>query len=487
MRLDSGESLGTRLMKPSTRRAFLRQAGTVAATLACSNGMPSWALAAPASPKLRAWITAGEQRFKQLAVHPWQTASTASPSAVEIDPTQQFQSILGFGGACTDSSCYLLSRMDPSGRRDLMEELVGADGLRLSVGRTCMGSSDYSRSAYSYDDSTSPDPELNQFSIAHDRQYILPMLREVLRENPELFVISTPWSPPGWMKSSGSLLGGAMRKKYFASYAQYFVKFLEAYKSEGVSVAAVTTQNEVAADQDGAMPAALWGQEYEAGFVRDYLGPALRKASLDTRIWLLDHNYDLWGRVMDQLSDPAVAQYVDGVAWHGYMGTPDAMTRVHNAFPAKGAYWTEGGSFIDAPDYTADWTKWSGTYAGILKNWARTIVAWNLVLDEKGKPNIGPFACGGVVTLDSKTQKITRSGQYWAFAHYSKAVRRGARVISSKATLPGIEHVAFANPDGDYVLVLTNQGDEREIDCRFDGKSLRLALPRNSIVTLQWS
>jgi glucosylceramidase len=313
------------------------------------------------------------------------------------------------------------------------------------------------------------------------------MLREAVHTNPELYLFSSPWSPPGWMKASHSLLGGNMRKQYFAAYAQYFVKFLEAYRTEGVNISAVTIQNEVDSDQDGRMPAAMWGQEYEMGFIREFLGPALRKASLDTKIWILDHNYDLWGRALDELSDPGVSQFVDGVAWHGYMGTPDGMTRVHSAFPDKHAYWTEGGPFISAPDYATDWAIWSGKYAGILKNWARCIVAWNVVLDEKGTPNIGPFDCGGIVTVDSKTQRITRSGQYWAFAHYSKAVRRGARVIASSGSVSGLEHVAFANPAGDYVLVLTNQGEAREIACRFEGKSLHLSLPKNSIVTLQWS
>jgi glucosylceramidase len=474
-------------MKVSSRRVFLRQAAaSAAAGLAYTKGLSSWSQAAPSLP-LRAFVTAGEDRFRPLNAERWHAAPAGRAADVEIDATQQFQSILGFGGALTDASCYLFSRMDPAQREALMEEFFGADGLRFSAGRTCIGSSDYSLNAYTYDDSSEPDPELKNFTIAHDREYILPTLRQAQLINPELFLLSTPWSPPAWMKSSGSLLGGAMRKRYFAAYAQYFVKFLEAYKAEGVKIGAVTTQNEVDTEQEGRMPAALWGQEYEIGFVRDFLGPAIRNASLGTKIWLLDHNYDLWGRVLDELGDPAVFDQVDGVAWHGYMGTPDAMTRVHNAFPTKCAYWTEGGPDIAAPDYATDWAKWSGTYAGILKNWARCIVAWNLVLDEKGNPNIGPFSCGGVVTLDSKTQKITRSGQYWAFAHYSKAVRRGARVIASKCAVSGVEHVAFVNPGGEYVLVLTNQGEAREIACGFGQKSLQLSLPQNSIVTVQWS
>jgi glucosylceramidase len=431
-------------------------------------------------------MTAGEQRFAEIGVPAWQTASAQQPIDIEIDPAVRYQSVLGFGGAFTDASCYLLSRMEQAERRKLMDELFGARGLRLSVGRTCIGSSDYSRSAYSFDDSQTPDPDLTHFTVDHDREYLLPTMREALQVNPELFYFSSPWSPPGWMKAGNSLLGGSMRKQYFAAYAQYFVKFVQAYRAEGINIKAVTTQNEVDTDQDGRMPAALWGQEYEAGFIREFLGPALRNASLETKIWLLDHNYNLWGRVLDELNDPAVCQYVEGVAWHGYVGTPDAMTRVHDAFPDKHTYWTEGGPDISDPAYATDWAKWSGTFAGILRNWARCIVGWNLVLDENGEPNIGPFRCGGVLTLNSKTREITRSGQYWAFAHYSKAVRRGAQVIASKGTLSGVEHVAFVNPDGDHVLVLTNQQEARTIHCGFMGRSLSLNLPAKSIVTMQW-
>jgi glucosylceramidase len=474
-------------MKKRTRRTFMQNTATAAAWLACTRALPSFGLAASASSKLRAWITSGDQRFNELAVEPWQPTSATSPSTIEVDSSKRFQSILGFGGAFTDSSCYLFSRMEPTQRKTLMDEFFGPQGLCFNVGRTCIGASDYSLTPYSFDDSQTPDPELKNFSIAHDRAYILPTLHDAANLNPEMFLFSSPWSPPGWMKTGGSLLGGSMRKHYFDSYAQYFVKFLEAYKADGVHIAAVTTQNEVDTDQDGRMPASLWGQEYEASFIGDFLGPALRNASLDTKIWILDHNYNHWGRAVDELSDPRVAEFVDGVAWHGYVGTPDAMSRVHDAFPNKDTFWTEGGPDVTAPDYATDWATWSGTYAGILKNWARCIVAWNFVLDEKGAPNIGPFSCGGVVTLDSKTQKITRSGQYWAFAHYSKAVRRGARVVATHAALPGVEHVAFVNPDGSYVLVLTNREEAREIDCRFEEKSLHLKLPKDSIITLQWS
>ena len=288
------------------------------------------------------------------------------------------------------------------------------------------------------------------------------------------------------MKANGSLLGGSMRKKYLAVYAQYFVKFLQAYMKEGVKIRAVTAQNEVDTDQDGRMPAALWGQEYEIEFVKKYLGPALEQASLDTRIWILDHNYNLWGRVLDELSDPDFNKYVEGVAWHAYAGTPDAMTRVHDAYPAKSTYWTEGGPTYNSPDYATDWAKWSHTFAGVLHNWAQCIVAWNLLLDEIGRPNIGPASCGGVVTVNSQTHEITRSGQYWAFAHYSKFVQRGARVIASDSSLDGIDHVAFENPDGTHVLVITNQGGEQKVMCQSEKQVLDLTLGPGSITSLHW-
>ena len=249
------------------------------------------------------------------------------------------------------------------------------------------------------------------------------MLREARKANPDLFLFSSPWSPPGWMKPNNSMLGGAMRKQNFDPYARYFLKFLEGYKAEGVVINAVTVQNETDAEQEGRMSACLWAQEQEIEFGKGFSAPALRKAGLPTKIWVLDHNYSLWGRAIDELSDPAAYESIDGIAWHGYVGEPTAMSRVHDAFPAKHAYWTEGGPDVTQPDYQTDWTKWADQFNGILNNWARAITAWNVALDEKGNPNIGPFSCGGVITVENTTHKVTRSGQYWAFAHYSKHVR----------------------------------------------------------------
>lgn len=470
-------------MDHTNRRTFLKLAA-----LTASASFTRWAYpeTSATATGVRAWRTIDKQRFAAIEAPEWREGYTISAMSIRLDPDERYQQILGFGAALTDASCYLLHQLDTAKRKALLDDCFGASGLRMSVARTTIGSSDYSLSAYTYDDTQAPDPDLKHFSIDHDRKYILPMLKEAQQVNPELFYFSSPWSPPAWMKAGNTLLGGSMRNHYFDAYAQYFVKFLQEYAASGVKIHAVTVQNEVDTDQDGRMPQALWGQEYEMAFVKEHLGPALQKAGLDTKIWIIDHNYNLWGRAVDELSDPDVYKYVDGVAWHGYFGPPSAMTRVHDMFPDKSAYWTEGGPDYKSPDYATDWAKWSSTFTGILRNWARCIVSWNLVLDENGKPNIGPFDCGGVVTLNSKTQEITRSGQYWAFAHYSKVIQRGAYVIASWGELNGIDHVALKNPDGSHVLILTNTGREQTVQCALHQKSLSVTLPPDSVTTLTW-
>ena len=221
----------------------------------------------------------------------------ASQNALVLDPSKKFQEMLGFGAAFTDAACYTFNRLSPDARETLFHDLFHPSEMGLNVCRTCIGASDYSTEVFSYDEGE-PDPEMKRFSIAHDQPYVLPMLREARKANPDLFLFSSPWSPPGWMKAGGSMLGGSMRQRYFGAYALYFLKFLQAYAAAGVPVQAVSVQNEVDTDQDGRMPACSWPQEYEMGFVKDHLGPVLQQNGLSTKIWILDHNYNLWGRAV---------------------------------------------------------------------------------------------------------------------------------------------------------------------------------------------
>ncbi len=476
-------------MAKSSRRGFLKAATGTAAAMTLSRTIPGLA---DASGQVKVWSTYRDRRHAPGEPLAWKPAGQVAAEAIALDPAAPKQEVLGFGAAMTDATCYVLSQMSPAERTPLMREIFAPDEMAMNVCRTCIGASDYSRTVYSFDDSPEPDPELKRFSIDHDKAYILPMLREARKANPELFLFSSPWSPPGWMKPNNSMLGGAMRKTSFGPYAKYFMKFLDGYKAEGVAIDAVTVQNETDAEQEGNMPACLWAQEQEMDFVKSHLGPALRKAGLPAKIWVLDHNYRLRGRAIDELSDPDAYEYIDGIAWHGYVGEASAMTRVHEAFPQKSAYWTEGGPDISQPDYQTDFTKCADTFNGVLNNWARSITSWNLALDEKGKPNVGPFSCGGVVTVENETHKITRSGQYWAFAHYSKHIKRGARVFATDGVgFDGaggsVSHAGFRNPDGSLVVVLANTGEQKRAQLVLGGKALEIDLPADSVHTLEWA
>jgi glucosylceramidase len=287
------------------------------------------------------------------------------------------------------------------------------------------------------------------------------------------------------MKSNGSMLGGNMHRQYMPVYANYFVKFLQAYEAEGVPVQAITIQNEVDTDQDGRMPACIWPQEYEADFVRMFLGPMFERSGVKTKIWLIDHNYNLWGRAMGELEMPDVYKYTNAIAWHGYVGKPEWIDRVQNAYPDVEMYWTEGGPDYTEPGYATNWAHWSATFTDVLRHCCRSITAWNFALDEKGRPNIGPFNCGGLLTIDSQSREVSYSGQYHAFAHYSRFVRRGARRFDSQGA-SDVHHVAFENPDRKSVMIVTNPGPSRKVEMASGESVASVPLSANSVTTLEW-
>lgn len=472
-----------------TRRSFLKVSGL--GSLAAIGGLPERAYASTPIPapsgQISAWVTTDDKKLAASTLPAWQPSSApAASDAIILNPEKKFQPILGFGAAFTDAACYMFNELPHDARAELFHTLFHPSEMGLNVCRTCIGSSDYSTKLYSFDEGE-PDPDLSRFSIDHDKQYILPMLREARKANPDLFLFSSPWSPPGWMKPNQSMLGGSMRRKYMASYANYFLKFLQGYEAEGVPVQAVTVQNEVDTEQDGRMPACTWPQEYEADFVRQNLGPTLERAGSKTKIWIIDHNYNLWGRACGELETPDVRKYTNAIAWHGYVGEPEWIGRVHEKYPDVEMYWTEGGPDYTDPNYARDWASWSQTFSGTLRNWCRSITGWNLALDEKGRPNIGPFNCGGMVTIHSQTKAVTYSGQFWAFAHYSRFIRRGAVRIDSQGGASGVSHAAFENPDRQHIVVLTNPTAARTCELRMGNVAANVSLPANSVATLQWA
>jgi glucosylceramidase len=431
--------------------------------------------------------TYSDKRFADEA--PLEFTAIGSPDKSEpcitVDLNKQYQKHLGIGAAPTDAACYVLTQLDDERRKALIEELFSPEQMGFNFLRTPMGASDYATHAYSYCDSIAPDPKLEKFNIDHDKKYILPRLREILAANPAVLSLMSPWSPPGWMKPNKTMFGGNTNREYLNSWVEYFVKTAQAYRDEGVPVYAFTIQNEPSTDQERRMPASMTSDEVQSAVLVN-LARRLKEEGFAIKLWCNDHNYSQFGVVISLLDNPDVLNACDGVAWHGYTGDPGKMTFIHNMFPSMHQYWTEGGPDITNADYQTDWAKWARVIGSTQRNWCRTFIAWNLALDEKGQPNIGPFPCGGVVTINSKTGEITRSGQYYGMGHYSKFIKRDAVRVDSQGEIPGVTHVAWVNPDGGKVLVLTNEGDERKLCLSVGQEWTKVSLPANSVTTLTW-
>ncbi len=439
------------------------------------------------------FVTAPGVPFRRFTPHPIPDYMEGA-TTVEISPTPVLRGFLGFGVALTASSCFLLDTMPLDARRAFLRDIFTEQGLDLSVARLTVGSSDYSPALYSYDD-TDGDVELTHFSVDRDRAYVIPMIREALAVRPDLFLFSSPWTPPAWMKTGGSLCGGYMRAGFVDCYADYILRYLEAYEAAGIPVRAVTPQNETETHQYGKMPACKWHPDIEAEFILT-LRRKLDAAGRDVEIWMLDHNFSNYRRVLWMLETyPELSQACDGIAWHYYTGSPAAIEQVSAAFPAMPHHFTEGGPRLQ-DGYATDHAKWASVMIETLSRGCRSFCGWNLLLDETGGPNIGPFFCGGLATLDSQTGQLTYSGQYHAFRHLARFIRPGAAIYP--CTFPGEGETYFAypnremplhalaaeNPDGSRVLVAVNGGrQKRQLQCCVGGEKYYLELLPDAVST----
>jgi glucosylceramidase len=412
---------------------------------------------------------------------------------IHVDETQRFQTMSGFGAAVTGSAAWLIQQRLPARERaELMRSLFDPrDGIGLSFVRTTMGASDFSLRDYTYADAApgEADPDLARFSIDPDRAEILPVLREAVRINPELRVMATPWSAPAWMKTSGSLAGGSLKREAYAPYAEYFRRFLDAYAREGVPVYAVSVQNEPM--HEAPYPSMRMSAEEQAAFVRDHLGPTLEAHGNRTRIVAWDHNWDGVDYPLAVFGDAGAARFLSGAAFHCYGGDVSAQSRFREAFPGKEVFFTEcsGG----------DWSRDFGTnllwnlkhlVIGATRNWSSSVLLWNLALDPQGGPTNGGCAdCRGVVTVDPRSGRATPNVEYYVLGHASKFVRPGAVRIGSTDTGPQeLENVAFLNPDGSTVLIVLNPtGGARSFRVRSARGTFPYVLPAGAAATLVWS
>jgi glucosylceramidase len=503
-----------------TRRVLCCAAVVLAAGLGLSGTTAATAAARPTpSVQARVWLTTVDrtQLLRENAPVTFHEGTSTAPTIV-VDPTRSYQSVDGFGAAITDSSASVLYRLSPAARYQAMRQLFDPSaGIGVSFLRQPVGSSDFTAAAehYTYDDvpAGQTDFPLRHFSIAHDQQQILPLLRQARQLNPRLSIMATPWSPPAWMKTTGSLIGGRLKDDpaIYDAYARYLVAFVRAYAEAGVPVDYLSVQNEPQNRAPSGYPGTDMPVQQEEKVILA-LGPRLRAAGLDTKILAYDHNWaehpnDVANTPPGEdpqtdypyeiLAGPA-ARWVAGTAYHCYYGDPSAQTALHDAYPQKGIWFTEcSGSHgpTDPPaQYFRDTLVWHArTLAiGTTRNWAKSVVNWNLALDATGGPHLGGCGtCTGLITVNDDGS-VTTNAEYYTIGHLSRFVKPGAvRIDSTSFGTVGwngqIMDVAFRNPDGSTALVVHNENDDpRSFAVAVGDQVFEYTLPGGAVATFTW-
>ncbi|WNS44207.1 glycoside hydrolase family 30 beta sandwich domain-containing protein [Paenibacillus sp. MMS20-IR301] len=444
-------------------------------------------------PEISFYQSTGEDALfvEQSAAQLPQTASGEVTVTVAIDADKTFQEMDGFGASFTDSAAYLIHQvLDEQQRTEVMQRLFHPqEGIGLSVLRSPMGASDYARTIYSYSDlpEGETDPELSRFSVRHDEADIIPLLQQALTLNPEIKLMASPWSAPGWMKTGGSMIAGQLKPEYYGVYADYFVRYIQAYAAHGLATYAVTPQNEPLYEPHH-YPSMLMLPEQQQEFIREYLKPALKQHGLEPKILCYDHNWDRPDYPLSVLE--AAAADVDGVAWHWYGGAPAAQSQVLAAYPDKEVHFTEGSGGEWIPPFEQAFSNVMRTGIEILRNHSKSFVLWNMALDEQNGPAVpgfGKSTCRGVVTVNQQTKELTYTLDYYALAHFSKVIRPQALRLGADSDSGQVRTVAFRNPDGSVAAVLFNDGETEEtVAVQLQGEEvLTFAMAAKSAVSLR--
>jgi glucosylceramidase len=488
---------------PRTSRAPRARGRTLSAVLAATAlvsgsllSLGTAAHAATGGPAVSVWETTANQ--SQLLAP--QTGAVFAPGGgtgsetITVNPSTTYQSMTGFGASLTDSSAWLIANSPQ--RNAIMTKLFDPNqGIGLDFLRQPIGASDFSLSTYSYDDvpAGQTDPSLADFSVAHDDSYIIPLLQQALKINPSTTVMATPWSPPGWMKTSGSMIGGTLNTADYQVYANYLVKFLQAYQAQGVPVSLLTAQNEPEYSPSN-YPGSTLTASQEATLIGNYLGPAIKAAGLSTKILAYDHNWNDPSFPETILGNSTAAQYVSGVAWHCYAGDPSAQTTVHDAYPNTDTYFTEcsGSQSANTADTFSDSLDWQteNLIIGATRNWAKSVVTWNMALNPSGGPSMNCTDCTAVVTVDNNAGTAAYNAEYYSLGQASKFVKPGAVRIDSNTFGSGdVEDVAFQNPDGSDALVVLNSdtANAHTFNVSENGQAFTYTLPAKAVATFTWT
>lgn len=434
------------------------------------------------------WLTTGDkQQLLQKQPQLKFSGDAGSSPVIEIDTTQTYQSIDGFGYTLTGGSAVLINRLPASQKASLLRELFSNESTAIGVSylRISIGASDLDSVVFSYDDlpAGQTDVSLEHFSLDPDRMNLIPVLKEVIAINPKIRILGSPWSPPAWMKDNNATKGGSLKPEFYAAYANYFVKYIQQMKAEGILIDAITPQNEPL--HPGNNPSMYMTSAQQADFIKNHLGPAFKAAGLSTKIIVYDHNADRPDYPIAILNDAAAKAFVDGAAFHLYAGDVTALSQVHNAHPDRNVYFTE------------QWTGAKGTFNGDLqwhvknvvigtvRNWSRISLEWNLANDLGYGPHTpgGCTECRGALTIGDN---ITRNVSYYIIGHAAKFIPPGSVRIGSNLA-GNIHNAAFKTPENKYVLVAVNDGaSPASFTIRFNDRSARATLPAGAVATYVW-
>lgn len=445
----------------------------------------------PAAPSGR-WsvIETARDNGHRLAEIAAPAAAAPAPGTLTVNAAQKFQEMVGFGGALTESSAWVLAQLPAEQRLAVIRRYYDPkEGIGYTLARTHLNSCDFSLNLWALAE-TPGDYDLHSFTLAPMRKWLMPLLQDARRiaggdGNFKLMV--SPWSPPAWMKTNFRMDdGGSLRREYAPAWADYFVKFAQAMAAEEkFPIWSFTVQNEPEAHQT--WESCLYTPEQERDFVKNHLGPALERAGLGGQIKLIgwDHNRDrIEARADAMLGDPEAAKYLWGLGVHWYVSDDYAASaRVHAKFPDKAVIFTEG--CVESGKLVGRWEngeRYARNMIGDFSNWVCGFLDWNIVLDHRGGPNhVGNF-CDAPVIVNTETKQVSYGSSFYYIAHFSKFVQPGAHRIASGGGPAALQSVAFANPDGSLVTVVLNETDAPvNFTLAAGGESLACAIPAHAI------
>ena len=404
---------------------------------------------------------------------------------IMVDPGKTFQTIIGFGGAFTDATVVNFAKLTKEQQQEFIKmNFDPVEGNGYTLCRTTIHSCDYSDEMYTYDD-VKGDKNLEHFSIDHDRKFRLPFIQQALKAaSGNIKIYGSPWSPPAWMKTNDNMLyGGKLKPEYFQTWADYFVKYVRAYEKEGIPMWGLTVQNEPMATQ--VWESCIFTAEEEKDFVRDYLGPTLKKNGLsDLKLMIWDHNRGImYQRAQVAYNDPEASKYIWGMGYHWYVGDHfDNPRMVHDAFPDKGLIYTEAAvdgawsdAFIMSKNIIMD-----------LNNWAQGWTYWNMLLNENGGPrHAGGEEGSNIVTINTRTGQLIFNPPFYAFGQFSKFIKPGAKRVACTSNSDDFIATAFINPDGKIAVVILNLSDaERNYQVWINGQAAKYSSPAHAVTTM---